>query len=168
MVKVAVSAGFLLVVTARLVRSKQPREHWGLVAPTHLKAGAALVALYLAWMLGTDLVTGWRGPWDFGPWRAAPLAASAMRVLAVCLLGPAAEEMIFRGLLFGLLKDRIGVAATIAVTALGWALLHYTYAWWVIGIIVVDGLLFGLARWRTGSVYVPIAMHVLYNLYAIW
>lgn len=167
-VKVARSAVFLGLVTARLLRSKQPREHWGLVAPTHLAATAALMAIYLAWMLGTDFVTHWRGPWDFASWRAAPVAASAMRVLAVCMLGPAAEELIFRGLLFGLLKDRIGVPATIAVTAVGWALLHYTYAWWVIAIIVVDGLLLGVARWRTGSVAVPIGIHMLYNLYAIW
>jgi membrane protease YdiL (CAAX protease family) len=38
----------------------------------------------------------------------------------------------------------------------------------VIAIIVVDGILLGLARWRTGSVFVPIVMHALYNLYAIW
>lgn len=167
-VKVALSGAFLAIVTARLLRSKHPPAHWGLVRPTHVGSAAVLVAVYLAWMLGTDWLTHWRGPWDFAPWRAAPLAASAMRVLAVCALGPAAEELIFRGLLFGLLKDRIGVAATIAVTAVGWAVLHYTYAWWVIGIIVVDGLLLGVARWRTGSVYVPIAMHMLYNLYAIW
>ncbi|MDB5721623.1 MAG: hypothetical protein JWP15_2241, partial [Alphaproteobacteria bacterium] len=31
-----------------------------------------------------------------------------------------------------------------------------------------DGLLLGLARWRTGSVLPPILMHISYNLYAIW
>jgi membrane protease YdiL (CAAX protease family) len=47
-------------------------------------------------------------------------------------------------------------------------MLHYTYPWWVIAIIFVDGLILGLARWKTGSVIAPVVMHMLYNLYAIW
>jgi len=38
----------------------------------------------------------------------------------------------------------------------------------VIGVIFVDGLLLGLARWKTRSLFPPIVMHMLYNLYAIW
>ena len=56
----------------------------------------------------------------------------------------------------------------IAITALSWALLHYSYSWTVIAIIVVDGVLLGLARWKSGSVVTPILMHAAYNLYAIW
>jgi membrane protease YdiL (CAAX protease family) len=167
-VKLGVSAAAAIIVYVRLRRTENAAERWGLQAPTFWLAGLAIAATYLAWMLGTDLATHWRGPWDFAPWLAAPLAASVMRVLAVCLFGPAAEELVFRGFLYGLLEDRIGVPLTIAVTALGWAVLHVDYSWWVIGIIAVDGVLLGLARWRTGSVYLPIAMHALYNLYAIW
>ena len=167
-VKLSVSAALATFAYVRLRKTENSAERWGLQVPTHRAAGVAIAAIYLAWMLGTDLATHWRGPWDFAPWIAAPLAASVMRVLAVCLFGPAAEELVFRGFLYGLLKDRIGVPLTIAVTALGWAVLHLGYSWWVIGIIVVDGLLLGLARWRTGSVFVPTAMHALYNLYAIW
>ena len=57
---------------------------------------------------------------------------------------------------------------TIFLTASGWAILHWSYSWAVIGVIVVDGLLLGVARARTGSVVPPIIMHALYNLYAIW
>jgi membrane protease YdiL (CAAX protease family) len=167
-VKLGVSAALATFAYIRLRKTENPGERWGLQAPSHMAAGLAIAAIYFAWMLGTDLVTHWRGLWDFTPWIAAPLAASIMRVLAVCLFGPAAEELVFRGFLYGLLKDRIGIRLTIAITALGWAVLHFDYSWWVIGIIVVDGVLLGLARWRTGSVYLPIAMHALYNLYAIW
>jgi membrane protease YdiL (CAAX protease family) len=40
--------------------------------------------------------------------------------------------------------------------------------WAVILVIVVDGILLGLARWKTRSVSPPMVMHALYNLYAIW
>lgn len=146
---------------------KMPREDMGLTRPP-IALSLVFVVIYLAWMLASDAMIHWRGEWDFRPWMTAPPAASAMRLIAVCLLGPIAEELIFRGWLFGLLLRRFGTAVTIMLTAVGWALLHYTYSWQVIVVIIVDGLLLGAARWRTKSVYVPIAMHALYNFYAIW
>lgn len=62
----------------------------------------------------------------------------------------------------------MGAGPAIIATAVGWALLHYSYTWTVIGVIIVDGLILGLARLRTRSVFPPIVMHALYNLYAIW
>jgi hypothetical protein len=116
----------------------------------------------------TDAVIHWRGPWDFAPWRQAPLLASALRVLAVCILGPTAEELIFRSLFFNWLSKRLPMLIVVGTTAVSWAFLHYTYSWSVIAIIVVDGILLGLARWKTGSVVPTILMHAAYNFYAIW
>jgi membrane protease YdiL (CAAX protease family) len=144
------------------------REELGLVRPARLPLTLGIMLLYLGWMLGTNALLGWRGPWDWTPWLAAPLPASILRVLAVGVLGPIAEELIFRGWFFGLLKTRVGVAATLLLTSAGWALLHYDYSWAVIGVIVVDGLLLGLARLASRSVYPPIVMHIIYNLYAVW
>lgn len=163
--KVGVSAAVIAIV---LFRTRNiPRAELGLVRPP-VVASLTFVLAYLAWMLASDATLHWRGPWDFRPWIAAPLAASAMRLVAVALLGPIAEELIFRGWFLGLLKRRVGAHVAILATAVGWALLHYSYTWVVVLVIIVDGILLGLARWKTGSVYVPIAMHALYNLYAIW
>jgi len=35
-------------------------------------------------------------------------------------------------------------------------------------VIFVGGLLLGFARRQTGSVIVPILMHIAWNLYAVW
>ena len=164
-VKVALAGGISVIV---LIRTRNvPREELGIVRPP-LGLSAIFLIVYLGWMFASDAAIHWRGPWDWRPWLAAPLAASAMRVLAVGILGPIAEELMFRGWFFGLLDKRIGPAAAIAVTGVGWALLHYTYGWQVVAVIVVDGLLLGLARWKTHSVFPPMVMHALYNLYAIW
>ena len=166
LVKAGVAGAAIVVV---LIRTKQlPRAELGLVKPSPLLPGLVLLAFYLGWMLGTNALMGWRGPWDWTPWLAAPFLASALRVLAVCILGPIAEELIFRGWFFGALQKRIGAAATIALTAAGWAALHYSYSWAVMGVILVDGLMLGLARLTSRSVYPPIVMHILYNLYAVW
>ena len=164
-VKAGIAAAAIVLVLART--RKLPREELGFVRPSLLPA-LAILGLYLAWMLGTDLVLGWRGPWDFAPWLAAPLLASILRVLAVGFLGPIAEELIFRGWFLGALQKKVGPAIAILATAAGWTALHYSYGLAVLGVILVDGLLLGLARWRTKSVYPPIVMHMIYNLYAIW
>ena len=166
LMKAAISGAAIALV---LFRTKQmPRAELGLVRPVAPVLTLALMLLYFGWMLGTNALMGWRGPWDWTPWQAAPFLASALRVLAVGILGPIAEELIFRGWFFGLLRPRIGVAATLLLTSAGWAALHYDYSWAVMGVILVDGLLLGLARLTSRSVYPPIVMHILYNLYAVW
>ena len=133
------------------------------------RAALPWVLLYLAWMFGTDAVMNWRGGFDFTPWQQAPLLNSAVRVLAVCFAGPLLEELVFRGLLFGaLLKTPLKVPGTIIVTAVAWSLLHWDYSPAVIAVIMVQGLILGGARWRTGSVLLPAALHMMWNLYAVW
>ena len=142
------------------------REQMGIARPLIIPA-FSFYAIFIGWMLLSNALIGWRGPWDFAPWRAAPLEASALRVLAVVILGPIAEELAFRGFLFWYLR-RFGVPVAIGVTSVGWAALHFSYNWQVIGVIIVDGLLLGLARWRCRSVWGCVVMHMTYNLYAIW
>ena len=165
--KAGLGGAALVVIFIRVKHSKRPLPWFGLTKPP-LVATLGFIAVYLAWMAGTDALTHWRGPWDFRPWHEAPLLASALRIVAVCVFGPFVEEFIFRGMLFAWLQERTRTAITIFATALGWSLLHYNYPWWVIAIIFVDGLILGLARWRTRSVLAPATMHMLFNLYAIW
>ena len=164
-------AGISIVASAillfRMKNSTKPLAWFGLRTPPFLPT-LILTAIYMAWMFGTDLLTHWRGPWNFEPWRQAPFLASALRVVAVCIFGPLVEELLFRGVAFSWLAERINIGLTIVATALAWSLLHYDYPWWVIAIIFVDGLILGVTRWRTRSVLAPAAMHMLYNLYAIW
>jgi membrane protease YdiL (CAAX protease family) len=136
--------------------------------PTMPKA-ALWISLYLGWMLATDFVFGWRGPSDFAPWRAAPVVASALRVLAIVFAGPLLEELVFRGLAFGALaRSSAGPISAMFATAILWSLLHWSYQPLEIAIIMVAGVILGAARWRTGSLYLPIAMHMMWNAYAIW
>jgi membrane protease YdiL (CAAX protease family) len=44
---------------------------------------------------------------------------------------------------------------------------HVQYAWPIVGQIFVYGLVLGVARWRSGSLWPPLVMHVLINLYAV-
>jgi membrane protease YdiL (CAAX protease family) len=126
------------------------------------------VCAALIWMLGTDYFMNWRGKFNLAPWSAQPLYVSVLRVLAVCFLGPILEELIFRGLFFQRLVRKVNPWLAVVMLAAAWGLLHYSYPPSVIAIIVGDGILLGAALLMSNSLYVPIAMHICWNVYAIW
>lgn len=162
----------LLTITAVVVVHRRRRlslaECLGLNRPP-VGASIAWLLLYAAVTLGSDYFVNWRGPWDFSGWRSAPLWVDILRVLAVVILGPIAEELIFRGVIYRRLAlTRIGAPGAIGLTALVWGGIHFGYTSGVIALLIFAGLLLGLARWQTRSVVTPMLMHIAWNLYAIW
>lgn len=89
-------------------------------------------------------------------------------VLAIAVLAPVAEEVVFRGFVYrGWAGSWLGVAGTVAVTAGLWAVLHTQYDWDGVALIFLIGLLFGWLRWRSGSTSLVVALHILTNLLAL-
>ncbi|MCC6699146.1 MAG: CPBP family intramembrane metalloprotease [Candidatus Hydrogenedentes bacterium] len=87
--------------------------------------------------------------------------------LAFVFVAPIFEEVWFRGfMLRGLAASRIGTRGAILLSAIFWALLHLHYDLFGVATIFVFGLILGAAQVRTGSLYVPIAMHALNNTLA--
>lgn len=145
------------------------REKLGLCRPSSWLAMAGFVALSLVYMLATNAMWDWRGPWDFSRWHQDSWATDAGRVLAVTLLGPASEELIFRGAgYFALGKLHWSPILRVVVLAVIFGAIHYSYRWQDMLLVCGSGLLFGFGRWKTGSLWTAIAMHVSWNLYAIW
>lgn len=81
------------------------------------------------------------------------------------LLAPAVEETIYRGHLLGLLTARFGGWRGVALTCLGFGLLHWTGGIWYMALTaLVAGLpLAMLARW-SGGLAAPWAAHLALNL----
>ncbi len=86
--------------------------------------------------------------------------------MAVGVLAPVAEEVFFRGfLLRGLVASRLRAPGAILLTSVVFMLVHAgQYDWFDLLQIGVVGVLLGLARVRSGSLLVPIAMHIALNL----
>ena len=166
-VLIAATPLFLLVVGLVIARARKLNwaEDVGFRAP---KASAAFVwvTAFVAFAVAIEVLGSGgesaRGSW-VGKYSAADLA---IRMVAVGLLYPIAEEFFFRGVFLGALRRRFGDLPAIIVPAIVFGAIHVQYDWPLL--IVADGLLFGLARVRTGSVYVPMAMHVIGNSYAVW
>jgi membrane protease YdiL (CAAX protease family) len=88
--------------------------------------------------------------------------------LALIVAAPLFEEAFFRGFLFtGIESSFAGPAGAIVVTAVCWALIHGQYDAYETLTIFFIGILFGIARFSTGSLIVPIGLHAIANLVAI-
>lgn len=97
-------------------------------------------------------------PSEFSKW---------LLVLGVAFFAPVLEEVIFRGfLLKGLANSVLGVYGAILLTSLVWAVIHSQYDWVYLFLIFLTGLVLGYARIKTNSLFVPIMMHVVFNLVA--
>jgi membrane protease YdiL (CAAX protease family) len=87
---------------------------------------------------------------------------------ALIIAAPFFEEIVFRGFLFeGLRHSVIGFVGTAIITSALWASIHLQYGLYEIIIIFLVGLLLAYAKVKTGSLYIPIAMHSMMNLFAI-
>ncbi len=85
--------------------------------------------------------------------------------MAIAVLAPVAEEVFFRGFLFtGLMESRLRAPGAVLITSVFLMLVHAgQYDWFDLLQVCVVGVLFGLGRVQSGSLLVPIAMHVALN-----
>lgn len=79
---------------------------------------------------------------------------------------PLVEELFFRGFLYPVIARKWGVAASIAITGLAFALIHESqlaHAWAPLLLIWVVGVVLTAVRARTKSVAASFCVHVAYN-----
>ena len=89
-------------------------------------------------------------------------------LIAVAIIAPIFEETLFRGLLFnGIQESQLGTGAAIVLTAGLWAMIHAQYTAFDQVSIFLLGIIFALVRISSGSLVLPIALHSLFNTFAI-
>ena len=87
--------------------------------------------------------------------------------LAVVGAAPLFEEVFFRGFLFsGLQNSRVGLTGAVLISAACFVCIHAQYEPYELMVVFGLGVLFGMARHATRSLWVPITMHSLWNLIA--
>jgi uncharacterized protein len=85
--------------------------------------------------------------------------------IATVVMAPVFEEALFRGFLFeGFRRSPVGIAGAVLFTSAFWAALHLQYDLFAIGSIFILGIIIGLVRYRMGSIWGALAMHMLFNL----
>jgi tetratricopeptide (TPR) repeat protein/membrane protease YdiL (CAAX protease family) len=155
-----------------------PKQTWGkpFARPHTLpwkSAGAACLALFFVWLGNSGyvklmaVITHRPAP----PPHNLPFIEEtikgrpALAIVAVAMLMPMAEEVLFRGLLFGALQKRLGGGWTILTTAIVFGASHGDFFYFVP--LTAIGVVLGWARNRTGSVWVSALVHILNNALAL-
>ena len=88
-------------------------------------------------------------------------------VLGVGVMAPLFEEFLLRGLLYGTLRHTVDEHAGVAVAAGVFALMRMQYDVAVMMLILPMGIVLGYARSRSGSIWVPVMLHMLNNLITV-
>ncbi len=158
--------------------------------------GAGLgIAAHRAYMPLTERIVKFLCPSavSLNPFSSLSLSDKIFLTPFICILGPALEEIMFRGSLQEILQEKfesffIGQdfsdsaaltaarVASVFFTAIIFGLVHFTNAifFWCNPILflpqvvaaTIMGLMFGLAKELTGELHMPIAMHVGNNTLA--
>jgi membrane protease YdiL (CAAX protease family) len=170
---IAAQLAIYAVVAAYMVSVVQLKYHarfwtairWNWPAPQWMLAFGLLgwLVLLVVTLLGRYLPMPQTTP--FEELFKHPRDAYLMSVFAITL-GPLMEEIFFRGFLYPVLARRMGVVWGIFFTALPFGLIHmfqYGYAWGVVLLIFLMGVVCTAVRAATGSVASSFLVHVGYN-----
>ena len=167
----AIQIGALAFV-ARLAHWS-PGKYLGLVRPSGRDAALPLAALAvlmpgldaLTYVLGGDIVTPFQVTSYLGARASGTLPLLWFTFVVVA---PAGEEIMFRGFLYrGWVRSRRAVVPGVVIISILWTVLHAQYDWLGLLQVFLMGLLFGWARWRSGSAVLTLLMHGIANLWAM-
>ena len=88
-----------------------------------------------------------------------------LTVLLACVMGPVAEELFFRGVLYPAVRHRTSRLVGMLVSGLAFSLVH-TNPVGFLPIFVIGCLLADLYE-RTGSLVAPLAVHIVHNTFLL-
>ncbi len=160
----------MIIAFIKLRRNITISEYLGL-KPLSVKNILVLLAFIFALILVSEIINNvLQVPQDTA-FAVETYQTSVWPVLfgiAIVVFAPAFEEAFFRGFLFaGLLPSRLGAIGTIVFTALAWAVLHIQYDYYGMATILVLGVVLGIVRLKTGSLWASFIMHSFWNFLAL-
>lgn len=156
-----VAAGFFSSNRMETLALRPPAGGWGFMV-------WALVPMFLATGAWTALLIWWQPEVVVGDLKVfKQLLSGETALMALLVIGigaPLSEELLFRGFLFsGLAKSRLGLIGTSLLTATLWTALHFGYSLFGLIEVLAIGLYFSWLLIKTGSVWVTIFCHAVYN-----
>jgi membrane protease YdiL (CAAX protease family) len=98
---------------------------------------------------------------DSAPTLSDPITISSRLIIAL-LIGPIVEEAIFRKFLIRILLKQFSVVLAIIIQMILFGLWHITRG--IDPSIFALGFLLGVIYLKTGNLFLPIAIHILWNL----
>ena len=160
----------LILVTVGFWKRKQLVEFMGLRSPAPLLV-LKWFGLFALLMLAIEGLAQLSSVFqtDFMQHVVSSTTNLPLLFIGVAVVGPLFEEFLLRGLLFGSLRHIVDEHATVALTAGVFALMHLQYSLPIMMLILPMGIVLGYARARSGSIWVPVMLHMMNNgLSVLW
>jgi hypothetical protein len=160
--------GGAILAAASALKGRVTAEHFGLRPARWVSSTAYVILGYVVFLLIAAAWTTLLGikdrenvAIDLG--TRDSVAAFVVAGVLVCVIAPICEELFFRGFLFGALRKRGLVVATL-ISGVAFGLAHVASS--PIGFIVplaTLGIIMALLYEKTGSLYPPMVLHALNN-----
>jgi len=171
----------LLVATSILIirlRGGQVCQYLTL-KPFSFAVGMGMLGVLLIFMIASQALTYMLDmtPLVFVDPLYQSVSSIWLLVFAMVVVAPIYEEVIFRGILWSAIAEQFtapscsvhhGAIVASIVTSLIFAIIHVQYGIYEISTIVVLALIFCYARIKSGSLLLPIALHIINNGAAMW
>lgn len=163
------------------IRGGNVRRYLALT-PFSLAVGIGMLGVLLLFMIGSQALTYVLGetPLVFVDPLYQSVSSVWLLVFAMVIVAPIYEELIFRGLLWSAIAEQFidtdnlshlsprGAVIASIVTSLIFAVIHVQYGVYEMSTIVVLALIFCYARFKSGSLLLPILLHIINNGAAMW
>ncbi|SLJ84148.1 CPBP family intramembrane glutamic endopeptidase [Psychrobacter sp. DAB_AL43B] len=176
-VSISIIIGCLLLVAISVLiirlRGGDLRQYLAL-KPFSLAVGVGMIGLLVIFMIGSQALTYWldASPLAFVDPLYQSVSSVWLLVFAMVIVAPLYEELIFRGILWSAIAEQFssslysehrGAIVASFVTSLIFAVIHLQYGIYEISTIVVLALIFCYARIKSGSLWLPILLHIINN-----
>ncbi len=142
------------------------------VRPSHIPLILSVLVMMIAGGLLTSILTGGIHSltgnftlYDTFVARTSSPLDILYAILAYALLPAFGEELIYRSILCAE-YERNGVGVSITVSALFFAMLHFSFAHFLTYFVL--GLLLAAVMYATRSFFVPVALHLCYNIFCLF
>ena len=165
----------LVAVSALLIRVRggNVRKYLAL-QPFSWSVGIGMLGLLLMFMIGSQALTYLlnESPLVFVDPLYQSVSSVWLLIFAMVIVAPIYEELIFRGLLWSAIAEQFsnvanaehrGAIVASLVTSVIFAVIHLQYGIYEIGTIVVLALIFCYARIKSGSLLLPMLLHIVNN-----
>jgi len=169
LVQFATALGFLLVPFAiaagrgATVREAASRLGLRRFRPSALKWMGAAIGAYLLFAIVYSTVIGQPKQKDV----AEAFGAIPVQILLIVFAAPISEEVCFRGMLFGGLRERLPRLVAALISGLIFGGLHATTGLSAVPVLVAFGFILALLYEKTGSIVPGILLHMLNNSVAL-
>lgn len=144
------------------------------IKPFTIRVGIGFLGLWLVFVIGSEVlsyVLG-RDPTAFVDVLYYSANPKWLLILVMVVIVPLYEELMFRGILWSALQEQLsgsrGVWLASIITSLLFAIIHMQYAIYEMSVIFILALLLCYARAKSGSIGLPIIIHMINNGVAMW